>query len=151
MWKVGHAFARTSFGSLERSSAASLPDTTFRDFFNCDSGILASLLVLQAVKMLKAEGQTIGSFIDSIVRWANSGEVNYTLNEKDEAMTALYERYVKNDSPTLVMDFDGYRVEFKDWWFNVRKSNTNPTCVGRWTPLLLDEKLADQHNRFIRR
>ena len=61
-------------------------------------------------------------------------------------MTALYERYVKNDSPTLVMDFDGYRVEFKDWWFNVRKSNTEPylrLVVEAATQALLDEKLAD--------
>jgi len=69
-----------------------------------------------------------------------------SLNEKNEAMTALYERYVKNDSPTLVMDFDGYRVEFKDWWFNVRKSNTEPylrLVVEAATQALLDDKLAD--------
>ncbi len=147
VWKVGHAFAKNKLRELGAIFGGELAGHYyFRDFFNCDSGILASLLVLQAVKMLKAEGQTIGSFIDSIVRWANSGEVNYTLNEKDEAMTALYERYVKNDSPTLVMDFDGYRVEFKDWWFNVRKSNTEPylrLVVETATQALLDEKLAD--------
>jgi len=147
VWKVGHAFAKNKLRELGAIFGGELAGHYyFRDFFNCDSGILASLLVLQAVKMLKAEGQTIGSFIDSIVRWANSGEVNFTLNEKDEAMAALYERYVKNDSPTLVMDFDGYRVEFKDWWFNVRKSNTEPylrLVVEAATHALLDEKLAD--------
>jgi len=147
VWKVGHAFAKNKLRELGAIFGGELAGHYyFRDFFNCDSGILASLLVLQAVKMLKAEGQTIGSFIDSIVRWANSGEVNFTLNEKDEAMTALYERYVKNDSPTLVMDFDGYRVEFKDWWFNVRKSNTEPylrLVVEAATHALLNEKLAD--------
>lgn len=147
VWKVGHAFAKNKLRELGAIFGGELAGHYyFRDFFNCDSGILASLLVLQAVKMLKAEGQTIGSFIDSIVRWANSGEVNFTLSEKDGAMTALYERYVKNDSPTLVMDFDGYRVEFKDWWFNVRKSNTEPylrLVVEAATQALLDEKLAD--------
>ena len=147
VWKVGHAFAKNKLRELGAIFGGELAGHYyFRDFFNCDSGILASLLVLQAVKMLKAEGQTIGSFIDSIVRWANSGEVNFTLSEKDGAMTALYERYVKNDSPTLVMDFDGYRVEFKDWWFNVRKSNTEPylrLVVETATQALLDEKLAD--------
>ena len=147
VWKVGHAFAKNKLRELGAIFGGELAGHYyFRDFFNCDSGILASLLVLQAVKTLKAEGQTIGSFIDSIVRWANSGEVNFTLSEKDGAMTALYERYVKNDSPTLVMDFDGYRVEFKDWWFNVRKSNTEPylrLVVEAATQALLDEKLAD--------
>jgi phosphomannomutase len=44
------------------------------------------------------------------------------------------------------MDFDGYRVEFKDWWFNVRKSNTEPylrLVVEAATQALLDDKLAD--------
>ncbi|NMA22289.1 MAG: phosphomannomutase/phosphoglucomutase, partial [Spirochaetales bacterium] len=65
-------------------------------------------------------------FIDSVVTWSNSGEVNFKLEEKDEAMQELYRRYAKEQSPTEVMDFDGYRIEFPTWWFNVRKSNTEP-------------------------
>lgn len=147
VWKVGHAFAKNKLRELGAIFGGELAGHYyFRDFFNCDSGILASLLVLQALKALKADGQTIGSFIDSIVTWANSGEVNFTLNEKDEAMSALYKRYVTEDEPTLVQDFDGYRIEFDDWWFNVRKSNTEPylrLVVEAKTQQLLDEKLAD--------
>lgn len=147
VWKVGHAFAKNKLRELGAIFGGELAGHYyFREFFNCDSGILASLLVLHAVKTLKAQGITIGSFIDSIVTWANSGEVNFTLNEKDEAMAALYERYVTNDEPSVVLDFDGYRVEFTDWWFNVRKSNTEPylrLVVEAKSQELLDEKLAE--------
>ena len=60
---------------------------------------------------LKKKGITIGQFIDSVVTWSNSGEVNFKLEEKDEAMQELYRIY---------------RIEFPTWWFNVRKSNTEP-------------------------
>lgn len=147
VWKVGHAFAKNKLRELGAIFGGELAGHYyFREFFNCDSGILASLLVLHAVKTLKAQDQTIGSFIDSIVTWANSGEVNFTLNEKDEAMAALYERYVTNDDPSVVLDFDGYRVEFTDWWFNVRKSNTEPylrLVVEAKSQELLDEKLTE--------
>jgi phosphomannomutase len=52
--------------------------------------------------------------------------MNFKLEQKDEAMQALFDRYVTNDKPEKVMDFDGYRIEFSSWWFNVRKSNTEP-------------------------
>ena len=41
-------------------------------------------------------------------------------------MEALYTEFVKNAKPDKVLDFDGYRIEFPTWWFNVRKSNTEP-------------------------
>ena len=64
--------------------------------------------------------------MSQIVCYANSGEVNFRLERKDEAIQAIYERFVTNDHPTKVLDFDGYRIEFPDWWLNVRKSNTEP-------------------------
>jgi phosphomannomutase len=78
------------------------------------------------VAELKKQGMTIGEFIDTVIVYANSGEMNFKLEQKDEAMQALFDRYVTNDKPEKVMDFDGYRIEFSSWWFNVRKSNTEP-------------------------
>ena len=40
-----------------------------------------------------------------------------------EAVREFFESRVKADK---LMDFDGYRLEFKDWWFNIRPSNTEP-------------------------
>ncbi len=127
VWKVGHAFAKTKLRDLGAIFGGELAGHYyFRDFYNCDSGFLASLLVLQVVSVLKKEGKTIGEFIDSVIAYANSGEMNFKLEQKDDAMQALFDRYATNDKPEKVMDFDGYRIEFPSWWFNVRKSNTEP-------------------------
>ncbi len=127
IWKVGHAFAKTKLRDLGAIFGGELAGHYyFRDFFNCDSGFLASLIVLDVVAKLKKEGITIGSFIDSIIAYANSGEMNFKLEQKDLAVDALYDRFVTHDNPEKVLDFDGYRIEFPSWWFNVRKSNTEP-------------------------
>jgi len=127
VWKVGHAFAKNKIRELGAIFGGELAGHYyFRDFFNTDSGFWAALIVLHVVADLKKKGITIGQFIDSVVTWSNSGEVNFKLEEKDEAMQELYRRYAKEQSPTEVMDFDGYRIEFPTWWFNVRKSNTEP-------------------------
>jgi len=127
IWKVGHAFAKTKLRDLGAIFGGELAGHYyFRDFFNCDSGFLASLIVLDVVAKLKKEGITIGTFIDSIIAYANSGEMNFKLEQKDLAVDALYDRFVTHDNPEKVLDFDGYRIEFPSWWFNVRKSNTEP-------------------------
>ena len=80
------------------------------------------------------------------MKYANSGEINFRLENKDDAIKALYERFVGNDNPTTVMDFDGYRIEFPEWWFNVRKSNTEPylrIVAEAQDKALLDEKLEE--------
>ena len=85
-------------------------------------------------------------FMSGIITYANSGEVNFRLDQKDEAISALCERFIGNDSPVRVMDFDGRRIEFPDWWFNVRKSNTEPylriVCEAQ-NSVLLKEKMDE--------
>ena len=107
--------------------------------------MLASLLVLNVVSELKKEGRTLSSLIDSIVRYENSGEINFRLDRKDEAIVALYDEFVTKGDLTTVMDFDGYRIEYGSWWFNVRKSNTEPylrIVAEARTREELDEKLS---------
>ncbi|MDY0370858.1 MAG: phosphomannomutase/phosphoglucomutase, partial [Sphaerochaetaceae bacterium] len=89
---------------------------------------------------------TLSSFIDTLVTYANSGERNFKLEQKDEAMAALYQKYGIEQSPIRILDFDGYRIEFEDWWFNVRKSNTEPylrLVAEAKTQKQLDEKLVE--------
>ena len=61
-------------------------------------------------------------------------------------MDAVRDRFMKAEKSTAYYDFDGYRVEFPDWWFNIRPSNTEPylrfICEAR-TQALLDEKVAE--------
>ena len=145
-WKVGHAFAKMKIREKGCIFGGELAGHYyFRDFFNCDSGLLASLIVLQTVAALKKQGKTLGQLIDEIVAYANSGEINFKLEQKDEAIDALYKKYSALN-PIKIMDFDGYRIEFPTWWFSVRKSNTEPylrIVSEAKSQKELDEKLAD--------
>ena len=125
LWKVGHAFAKIKIREIKGIFGGELAGHYyFQDFGNCDSGVLASLLVLHVVEDLKKEGKKLSDLLYEIVTYANSRETNFKLENKDGAIKALYEKYAPNS--LRVMDFDGYRIEYSDWWFNVRKSNTEP-------------------------
>ena len=82
--------------------------------------------MLKAASLLKKEGKSFSSLIESVVKYSNSGEINFRLEQKDEAIEALMRKFTEDRAPERVLDFDGYRVEYPDWWFNVRKSNTEP-------------------------
>ena len=81
-------------------------------------------MVLHVVEDLKKEGKKLSDLLSEIVTYANSRETNFKLEDKDGAIDALYKKYAPGADK--VMGFDGYRIEYSDWWFNVRKSNTEP-------------------------
>ena len=127
MWKVGHSFAKMKMRVLGCVVGGELAGHYyFRDFFNCDSGILTALIVLSVAAKLKADGKPFSACIDGLMRYANSGEINLHVKKKDEAIAALVKAIAVAEKPEAVYDFDGVRMEFPDWWLNVRPSNTEP-------------------------
>ncbi len=155
MGKVGHAFAKMALRETGAVCGGELAGHYyFRDFFYSDSGLLASILVLRVVAAMKKKGITFSQLISSIVRYKNSGEINYRLEDKQGAMDAVREHFVSKEKPTAVMDFDGYRVEFPDWWFNIRPSNTEPylrfICEAS-SQELLDQKVNEVKELLVSR
>ena len=127
MWKVGHSFAKMKMRELGCVVGGELAGHYyFRDFFNCDSGILTALIVLSVAVKLKERGKPFSACIDGLMRYANSGEINLHVEKKDEAIAALVTTCAELEKPKAVYDFDGVRMEFPDWWFSVRSSNTEP-------------------------
>lgn len=138
MWKVGHSFAKMKMRELGCIVGGELAGHYyFRDFFNCDSGILTALIVLSVAARLKADGKPFSACIDGLMRYANSGEINFRIQDKAGAIAALAAEFTAEEKPTAVYDFDGVRIEFADWWFSVRASNTEP-----WLRLLIEAKDA---------
>ena len=145
-WKVGRAFAAEKLREIDGVYGGELAGHYyFRDFFYSDSGLLASIIILNVVSALKKEGRTLSSLIAEIDKYENSGEINFRLEDKAGAMEAVREMFCAQEKPTAFMDFDGYRVEFPQWWFNIRPSNTEPylrfICEAS-SRELLDEKVA---------
>ncbi|MDD3843981.1 MAG: hypothetical protein PHP33_04970, partial [Bacteroidales bacterium] len=64
--------------------------------------------------------------ISAIVKYENSGEINFRIEKKQEAMDVVRDYFSEREEVLVSLDFDGYRVEFADWWFNIRPSNTEP-------------------------
>ena len=69
---------------------------------------------------------SLSQLISRIEKYQNSGEINYRVEDKAGAMDAIRDYFMSQEKATAYMDFDGYRVEFPQWWFNIRPSNTEP-------------------------
>lgn len=127
-WRVGRAFAAPKLREIDGLWGGELAGHYyFKDFFYSDSGLLSSLIVLRIVSALKKKGVTLSEQIGRIARYQNSGEINFRLEDKAGAMKAVCEHFRESEGePQKFMDFDGFRLEYPTWWFNIRPSNTEP-------------------------
>ena len=145
MWKVGHSHAKLKMRELNAIYGGELAGHYyFRDFFNCDSGMFAAIHVLNILSELKKRGETFSRLIDSVNVYSNSGELNFRIDDKESVMNSVRDYFIGNEKPVAFYDFDGYRVEYPQWWFNIRPSNTEPwlrLVAEAETPELLEDKL----------
>ncbi len=145
-WRVGRAYAALKLREIDGVYGGELAGHYyFRDFFYSDSGLLAAILILNVVTKMKAQGVSLSQLISRIEKYRNSGEINFRLEDKKGAMDAVRDYFMGTEQSTAYMDFDGYRAEFPEWWFNIRPSNTEPylrfLCEAT-SQELLDEKVA---------
>lgn len=126
-WKVGRAFAAPRLREIEGDVGGELAGHYyFKDFSYSDSAMLAALRVIDVLAREKQAGRKFSALIDRIRCYSGSGELNFKLDAKQAAMDAVREYFVNNEAPETIHDFDGYRLEFADWWFCIRQSNTEP-------------------------
>ncbi len=152
-WRVGRAFAARKLREINGVWGGELAGHYyFRDFFYSDSGLLASMLVLRIVSVLKKKGISLSRLIGTIARYQNSGEINFRVEDKAGAMEAVKAYFLSKEQPDAVMDFDGFRIEFPSWWFNIRPSNTEPylrfICEAKSAELLAEK--VDEVKRLLR-
>ena len=153
-WRVGRAFAAPKLREIDGLWGGELAGHYyFKDFFYSDSGMLSSIIVLRIVSALKKQGIKLSDEIDRLTRYKNSGEINYKVEDKKGAMDAVKAHFEGKEQPTKVMDFDGYRLEFPNWWFNIRPSNTEPylrfICEAT-SDELLKEKIAEADEIIVK-
>jgi phosphomannomutase len=94
----------------------------FKDFWRADSGALAALHALAA---LGESDQTISQLLAPFKRYVASGEVNSQVADSAQVIKAIREKYAAL-SEFEIDELDGLTVSTKNWWFNVRASNTEP-------------------------
>ncbi|HVM90304.1 MAG TPA: phosphomannomutase/phosphoglucomutase [Verrucomicrobiae bacterium] len=142
MCKVGHANIKRQMAAERAVFAGELSmHFYFNEFKNCESGDYAMLLVL---KRVLREQKPLSEIWKPVAKYYKSDELNFDAahaKTKIEELAAAYE-----PSSRHVSRLDGVRIEFDDWWFNVRASNTEPLVrlnVEANSRALLDEKVAE--------
>ncbi|MDR1198668.1 MAG: phosphomannomutase/phosphoglucomutase [Prevotellaceae bacterium] len=146
-WRVGRAYAAPKLRELDGLFGGELAGHFyFKDFFYSDSGMLACLIILDVIAKMKEKGISLNQLISKIGIYKNSGEINFKIEDKKTAMDAVRRHFVSTENATEIMDFDGYRVEFPDWWFNIRPSNTEP-YLRFLAEAKTDELLAEKVNK----
>jgi phosphomannomutase len=119
--RVGHAFFKTRMrkeGSLFGGEVSG--HYYFRDFYCADSGTLPALLVLE---LLCREGVRMSELLAPYhAKYFISGEVNSEVADAEAKMQEIAARYADARQGTL----DGISIDYEDWHFNVRSSNTEP-------------------------
>lgn len=127
IWRVGRAFAAPKLQEISGLYGGELAGHYyFSDFYFSDSGLLAALRILDVFARFKEKGLKASEVIARIEKFHNSGELNFRIADKEAAVERLSIEFSSGENPLKVYDFDGIRMEFANWWFNVRPSNTEP-------------------------
>lgn len=119
--RVGHAFFKIRMHETGAVFGGEVSGHYyFRDFGCVDSGTLPALMILE---LLSKKGKTLGELIDRFrSKYFISGEINSTVDDPADIMRQIEERYGDGQITKL----DGISVDYPDWHFNLRPSNTEP-------------------------
>lgn len=118
--RVGHSYMKATLREKKAIFGGELSGHYyFRDNYCSDSGMIAFFMVLS---ILGSRRVPFSNFVAPLRRYYSTGEINFKVEDKDEKI----EEITKKFSAGKIDRLDGVTVEYNDWWFNVRKSNTEP-------------------------
>ena len=142
--RVGHAFFKQA---LREHGAAFGGEVSghyyFRDFWSADSGTIPALLVLE---LLSVEERPLSELVAELrSRYFISGEINSEVEDQKAKMDELAERYSDGEQGRL----DGVSVDYPDWHFNVRPSNTEPLLRLNLESLVSHEDMERRRDELL--
>ena len=121
--KTGHAFIKERMRLEDAVYGGEMSaHHYFRDFFYCDSGMIPWLLVME---LICASGKPLSALVEAMMAaYPSPGEINRSIKDPKAAIARVRAQY---EADALVVDeTDGISLEFADWRFNLRMSNTEP-------------------------
>ena len=120
--RVGHSYIKAEMRRLNAIYGGEHSGHFyFRDNYFADSGLIALLITLELVSI---EGKPLSELLNPLDKWVRSGEINTEVSDVQGKLRALEEHY--GARAQSVDRLDGITIDFGDWWFNVRPSNTEP-------------------------
>ena len=121
--RVGHSFIKNTMRKTKAIFACEhSAHYYFRDNFNADSGLIASLIVSEIVS---EENKPLSKLLEEFRKYSTMEETNFKVEDKNKKLKEI-ESYYKKKNPRRIMKIDGISIQFDDYWFNVRPSNTEP-------------------------
>jgi len=144
--KTGHAFIKDRMRALDALYGGEMSaHHYFRDFSYCDSGMIPWLLVLE---LMSRRGKTLSELVDErIQRFPVSGEINRRLADPAAAIAMVEDHFSQRELPLKRDLTDGLSLEFADWRFNLRSSNTEPlvrlNVESRGDKALMEQKTEE--------
>lgn len=140
MTKVGHSFIKADMRKYDAVFAGEHSGHYyFRDNWYADSGLIASICAIAA---LSETGGTLSTLADKYRKYPASGEINFEVSDKEAKLAQVKQKYADGEQNEL----DGLLVNYPDWWFTLRPSNTEPLLrlnVEANTAELLKAKQAE--------
>ncbi|HEY1629007.1 MAG TPA: hypothetical protein VGF52_04055, partial [Tepidisphaeraceae bacterium] len=138
--RVGHAFIKKTMAETKAVFGGELSGHIyFRDYFYADSAAVAFARLLS---ILSGQPKSLSQLVAPFHKYSQSGEINFQVEDKDGKIRELADKYKSAQIDYL----DGITVDNGDWWFNVRKSNTEPMLrlnLEAKNPQMLQEKLQE--------
>ncbi|MDK2891328.1 MAG: phosphomannomutase [Methanoculleus sp.] len=135
--RVGHAFIKAAMREEDALFAGELSGHYYyRDMGFADNGLLTLVMI---ANILAASGRTLSDLIKPLDRYPSTGEINLTVNDPAAVLAVLAARYRDADLDRL----DGLTVTYPGWWFNIRRSHTEPVVrlnIEADTAEVLDER-----------
>ncbi|OGN02875.1 MAG: hypothetical protein A2651_00805 [Candidatus Yanofskybacteria bacterium RIFCSPHIGHO2_01_FULL_42_12] len=112
----------------------------FKEMNYAESAMLAMLRILNIVA---SSGKTLSALVEPFKKYVNSGEINIEINQNDSLRSKIMENFKNKYSDGKQNFLDGITVEYPEWWFNARFSNTEPLIrivVEAGTKELMEQK-----------
>jgi phosphomannomutase len=138
--RVGHSFMKKAMKDCKAIFGGELSGHFYyRDNFYADSGMITMVHLLN---ILSDSNQTMSELVGPLLHYYSSGEINFEVEDKEAAMQQFADMHREAEVDYL----DGVTVQYSDWWFNCRASNTEPLLrlnVEAVNAELLAEKLGE--------
>jgi phosphomannomutase len=142
--RVGHAFFKTRMRDTGAAFGGEVSGHYyFRDFYCADSGTLPALLMLELLSM---EGARLSELLAPLrASYFISGEINSEVSDQEGKMRELASRY----SDGKITELDGISVDYDDWHFNVRPSNTEPLLRLNLESVRSEEHMREKRDEVL--
>ncbi len=138
--RVGHSFIKATMRARKSPFGGELSGHTYwAENYTADSAMIA---MVRLIGLLQHASKPLSGLVAPLRRYFSTGEVNFVVADKDAKIREVEKVFADGRIDFL----DGITVEYPDWWFNVRKSNTEPLLR-----LCLEAKTAEGKEKGLKR